>query len=315
MSPSSSISSLLFAAVQVNVYVGSLLFVLGILGGFLNLVVLISLRTFRESSCAFYLTMMSLLNLGQLFSGLFSRVLINVWKIDWTESSLVFCKLRMFFLVACTTNSMLCLALATVDQYLSTSSRPRWNELKFARLFSLLSFIFSLGTSVPCLIFYEHQFSALQNKVICTASDPRFVLLNIIFYRFILSNVLPLLVTLVFGSLTYRHVQQLAHRTIPLVRRELDKQLTRMILAQDVLTFFLIIPITVMGFLSLVPSINLDPLSQAEFQLANVIAVMCYYLYFAVRLEHLSGRQNASLELFRVPSTSICLCRSDFVVN
>ena len=159
---------------------------------------------------------------------------------------------------------MLCLAFAIVDQYLSTSSRPRWNEMKFARIFFLLSLIFSLGSSVPCLIFYEHQFSSLQNTVICTASDPHFVLLSIIFYRFFLSNLLPLLVTLIFGLLTYQHVQQLAYRTIPLVRRELDKQLTRMILAQDVLTFFLIILITVMGLLSLVPSSNLDPLSQAE---------------------------------------------------
>ena len=200
----------------------------------------------------------------------------------------MFCKCRMFFLVFCTTNSMLCLSLATLDQYLSTSTRPRWNEMKFARLFFLLSLIFSVGTSVPCLIFYTHQFSSLSNKLICTASNPHFLRLNIFFYRFLLSNLLPLFVTLIFGSLTYRHVQQLSYRTHPLVRRELDKQLTRMILAQDVWTFFLIIPILVMGFLSLDPSINLDPLYQAQFQLANVIAVMFYYLYFSVCLDALS---------------------------
>jgi hypothetical protein len=155
---------LLLIAGQVNIYVGTLLFVVGVVGGVLNIIVLISLKTFRSSSCAFYLMMMSFLNLGQLSFGLFSRVFINIWKIDWTESSFTFCKFRMFFLVVCTTNSMLCLLLATLDQYLSTASRPRRNEMKFARLFSVLSLIFSLGTSAPCLIFHTHQFSSLSNQ-------------------------------------------------------------------------------------------------------------------------------------------------------
>ena len=263
---SSSTSMLLSIVGQVNIYVGTLLFVVGVEEGVLNIIVLISLKTFRSSSCAFYLMMMSFLNLDQLSFGLFSRVFLNIWKIDWMETSFTFCKFRMFFLVVCTTNSMLCLSLATLDQYLSTASRPRWNEMKFARLFFVLLLIFSLGTSAPWLIFYTHQFSSLSNKFICTASNPHFLRLNIYFYRFLLSNLLPLFVTLIFSSLTYRYVQQLFYRTDPLVRRESDKQVTRMILAQDVLTFFLIIPILVMGFLSLDPTIHLDPLYQAQFQ-------------------------------------------------
>jgi hypothetical protein len=100
-----------------------------------------------------------------------------------------------------------------------------------------------------------------------------------------ISNILPLFVTLVFGLLTYRNVKQIAYRTVPLVRRELDKQLTVMVLVQDVFTFFILLPIMSSGFVSLNPNITRDPLAAATFQLANAIAVIFYYLYFAVSIK------------------------------
>jgi hypothetical protein len=99
------------------------------------------------------------------------------------------------------------------------------------------------------------------------------------------SNIFPLLVTLIFGLLTYRNVKQIAYRTIPLVRRELDKQLTVMVLVQDVFTFFIILPIMISGFISLNTDLTQNPLANAEYQLANVIAVMFYYLYFTVSVK------------------------------
>jgi hypothetical protein len=89
--------------------------------------------------------------------------------------------------------------------------------------------------------------------------------------------------------LTYRNVKQIAYRTIPLVRRELDKQLTVMVLVQDAFTFFIILPIMISGFISLNPNFTQNPLTDAEYQLANVIAVMFYYLYFAVSVNNISS--------------------------
>ncbi len=71
------------------------------------------------------------------------------------------------------------------------------------------------------------------------------------------------------------------------VRRELDKQLTVMVLVQDIFTFMTLLPIMTLGFVSLNPNIPQDPLSEAQFQLINVIAVMFYYLYFSVSIKSL----------------------------
>jgi len=86
--------------------------------------------------------------------------------------------------------------------------------------------------------------------------------------------------------LTYRNVKNIAYRTVPLVRRELDKQLTVMVLVQDIFTFMTLLPIMTLGFVSLNPNIPQDPLSEAQFQLINVIAVMFYYLYFSVSIKN-----------------------------
>jgi len=228
---------------------------------------------------------MSFVNIGQLLTGLLSRITTNVSGIDWTQLSLFYCKFRMYLLVVCTNISMICMCLATIDQYLATCHRPhwqRWSHLKSARYLSLISIIFSLLTAIPCLIYYIFILSPITEEITCTATNEFFIQLNIYFYRLIISNVLPLFITLVFGLLTYQNIKQIAYRTVPLVRRELDKQLTIMVLVQDVFTFFVILPILITGFISLNPNLIRDPLANAEFQLINVIAVMFYYLYFTV---------------------------------
>ena len=282
---SSEIAHLLFVSREINIFVGIPVFILGVVGGFLSTIVFVSLRTFRESPSAFYLTVMSLVNMGQLWTGLLSRITINVFTVDWTASSLVYCKFRMYFLVVCTNTSMLCLCLSTIDQYLATCFRPRWqrwSNLSLSRYLSIGSFVFSVLVSIPCLISYRHEKSPSTGRVSCSASDPYFVQLNIYVYRLLVSNILPLSVTLFFGLLTYRNVRDVAYRTVPLVRRELDKELTAMILAQDTFTFFTLLPITSLGILSLDTYFNQDPRRQAYFQLANNVAVMFYYAYFSV---------------------------------
>ena len=54
------------------------------------MMVFLSPQTFRQNPYAFYLTMVSLTDLGQLWSGLFSRMMITDFSIDWTQTSLLF---------------------------------------------------------------------------------------------------------------------------------------------------------------------------------------------------------------------------------
>jgi len=55
--------SLNVAIQQIAKYYGIPVFIMGVSGGFLNIIVFLSLKTFRQNSCAFYLTIMSIVNI------------------------------------------------------------------------------------------------------------------------------------------------------------------------------------------------------------------------------------------------------------
>ena len=87
---SSSASYLTTVSTQVTIFFGIPILIAGLIGGILNIIVFLSLKTFRQSSCAFYLTTISILAICQLVSGSFTRTLITGFNIDWSKSSLVF---------------------------------------------------------------------------------------------------------------------------------------------------------------------------------------------------------------------------------
>jgi hypothetical protein len=126
---SSSIdSSLTVIGREITIYGGFLILIVGVLGEIINIIVLLSLKTFRQNSCAFYLTIKSIFNIGQLLLGLSSRILITGFGIDWTLTSLAYCKFRIPFLQLCSLMSYTCLCLATIDQYFATCTRRRWQQ-------------------------------------------------------------------------------------------------------------------------------------------------------------------------------------------
>ena len=319
MSSNLLIANFIFITRQINIIAGTSIFIFGIIGNILSIIVFVSLHTFRENSCSFYLSIMSFVNIGQLLTGLLTRITINMSGIDWTQFSLVYCKIRMYFLVVCTNISMICMCLATIDQYCATCHRrqwQRWSNLRYAHYLTTIAIVFSLLTSIPCLIYYTHNVTPSTGKILCGTTNDFFIQLNIYFYRLILTNILPLLVTLVFGLLTLRNIKDISYRTVPIVRRELDKQLTGMILVQDLFTFFIILPIMTLGFISLNPNITRDPLADAQFQFANVIAVMFYYLYFTVSIRNFKNLlRKLYTDLFRDHFIYIYVFLNVFVVN
>jgi hypothetical protein len=85
---------------------------------------------------------------------------------------------------------------------------------------------------IPFIMYYNHTSSPITGGSSCAIT-------NIVFQQYynsfntpVLTSSLPIIIIFIFGILAYRNVQHIAYRTIPLVRRELDKQLTVMVLVQ-----------------------------------------------------------------------------------
>ncbi len=268
-----------------TVYYGIPVFILGVIGAFLNMVVFLSSKTFRQKSCVFYLIVMSTLDLCRFLTSTLTNILSWGFGIDWPIQSLDFCKIRIFIFSTCSLGSITCLCLAIIDQYFSTCTRPRWQQWCNIKLAHRLTAIFLIAWTlhgIPYLVFYDHIISPSTNQTICQITNDMFIKYHTYGYFFTLTNLFPF-IALVFGIMAYHNVRHLSHRTIPLVRRELDKQLTVMVLVQILIYFCTYLPYSVQSMCALIIK-NHKSDFRAKMKLASIVTLYFSILSYAVRI-------------------------------
>ena len=313
------VASLEYATRQVSIYLGVPMLIVGVVGGVCNLIVFLSLRTFRRNSCAFYLTVMSFVNIVILVTSLLSRITISGFGVDWSQSSVLYCKWRAYINQGSILMSLTCICLATIDQYLSTrvSSRlPYGSDMKLTRIITVLFLVVWLLHGTPHLFYYSVRVSPTTGKAACGIASLYFQQYTVYGFLLTLSGVVPLLITIVFGLLAYRNVRQLAHRTVPLVRRELDKQMTTMVLVHIIFDLFTLLPYIVVRIVALDGSLMDDPVTLAFIQFMTIFTVYLYYMYFVVSQRNaIFDYRNRCALPFSAHSISICVCRTVFDGN
>jgi hypothetical protein len=181
--------------------------------------------------------------------------------------------------------SYACLCLATIDQYFATCTRVRWQQwsnIKIAHRLIILSITVSILLLIPYPIFLDHVklasgiISCNMNNIIMAQYRKYFMVL-------LMSGYIPDLITVVFGILAYRNVQQIDYRTVPLVRRELDKQLTTMVLIQVIINAVTNIPFaTIVAVMYATANITNSVVINI-LQFIYDVALIISFTYFAVR--------------------------------
>jgi len=211
--------------------------------------------------------------------------MINGFFIDWTQTSLFYCKFRLFFATACAQMSYTCLCLAIIDQYFATFSLPRWQQwsnIKISHRLTVLFIIIWVLYDIPYLIFFSQIYLISTNTVICSETSTIFTNYRVYFNAPVIVGLLPLCIMSSFGIMVYRNLQSMAYRTVPLVRRELDKQLTTIVLVQIPIHIISISPYTVMNVLTANPNVTNDPITWAKLQFAAAIAFLLFYIDYLV---------------------------------
>jgi hypothetical protein len=84
--------------------------------------------------------------------------------------------------------------------------------------------------------------------------------------------------------LAYRNVQQIAYRTVPLVRRQLDKQITVMVLVQAVVNIFTLLPFTTVYAIVTSKIHIFDSVTQQKLQFAVTVTLILSFITFAVSI-------------------------------
>jgi len=279
------IETLSYFISKIYIYMGSTVIIGGVLGGLANIIIFLSLQIYRSSPSAFYLIVVSLINIGQLLSGLLSRVIFNIADIDWSESSYSYCKIRNYLFQFCAVASPACLCLATVDQFLATCSRPEWQQrsnTKTAHRLSAIVILIWLLYGLTYLNYYNLVVSTSTGKSTCIITNSIFSRYYNDFHVPVLMCVIPLLLTILFGLLAYSNIRQISHRTVPLVRRRHEIQLTTMVLVQVVFNIFATTPCYIVLTFASHTNLTQDPIASVKIRLAIAITTCLYYLYYAV---------------------------------
>jgi len=282
-SSSSTAQAILIASQQYTIYVSFIILFGGVFGHISNIFVFTHLKIFRDNPSACYLIAESIVNLLQILISFTSRIAINGFGTDLTQTSLFYCKLRQIFLEAFTLISLSVICFASIDQYFSTNLHPYLRQrstISLAKILIISTIIICTGQSIMIASFYE-----IRTATGCNLYNQFFVNYFAYGYYLIETGILPMIISTFFSILAYQNVRRIVRRQIAVRRRKLDQQLTAMILARVAFFVVIILPYVLQRIYTLtVTTNNNDPIYNAIVQLFGAIATSFFYINTAVCL-------------------------------
>jgi len=280
---SSTIEYYTYVSEQIMVYLGLFCLVAGVVGNIFNLIVFLSLKTFRNNTCAFYLTITAIVDIGQLLTGLLTRITITGFDNDITLSSLFYCKFRAYFYQFFSGTSISCMCAAAINQYLCTCSNPRWQQwskIKINYGAAIGIIIFWLLHGIPYLIY--NNLIPLPGGLACAYSNEVFDQYAVYGFTAFLTGFFPMIINGTFAFLAHRNIQQIERRALPAVHQELDKQMTAIVLVQFIYHTISTLPYIIVSIISYNPTLNADPLIEARIEIASSVTIFILYMNYAV---------------------------------
>lgn len=281
MSSQSTAQTIIRASKLYTVSVYPPLFILGVIGNLLNVLIFGSFRLFRRHQCAFYLTVESLANFALLIIVLPFRTADYYFDYDPLRLSLAWCKLRQALVTFCSSVSFLSVCYAAIDQYLSSHYYPqlrRWSTLKLAHRLTIWTVLLLIIYSIPFLVFFEIDPSAG-----CVSTNPSFLKFYSYVHFCVFNGLIPITVPTLFAALAYINVRRIVRRQLAVIRRRLDRQLTAMVLTKVVFLVITTLPFVILRIYRLNTSIPPDDrLRMVVEQLIYTIASSLYYVNAAV---------------------------------
>lgn len=262
---SSNVTSNLIASVKsassnLNRYVPIFIYIFGILGNILNMIVL-GQRTLRVNPSAIFLLLSSVAGLICIVSGLTSRMMSGFVN-DLTLTIGWICRLRNVVLYWSRTVCFCMIVSAAIDRWLSSSPdqhRRQMSTLKNARRSILLVLTYSCIINAPIIFCYEANLTGALRP--CYGSTYVCRLLTDLLYAFG-TTILPIICMTIVGLLTINNVHHIRSRVRTVTgtavgytrrgvaitqneqrtRRKMDRNLLKMLLVQVVTLIFLTCP-------------------------------------------------------------------------
>ena len=270
---------------QFTKYAGIPLYTSCLCGTVMNMI-MFGQRMYRHRSGSLYLLIASLCDFIHLCTGPLTNILQYGFQYDWTINSVVFCKIKSYFVFLITAISATLTTLATINQYiLSSKKNKRWkysSRVIAIRCICLTIIIFSI-LSIPIAFCYtRHYYSSENEQLIC--SNPlhgTFCFLIQISVTCLFNGFLHPILMIFFGMLTYRNIHHIHRRSLlksdPI--RQLNYQMASMLVLQSIKSSFASLPFASFNCYLLITMKNYKSLLyQAK---ENVIGQVVYFLFWS----------------------------------
>lgn len=259
---------------QLNIALGFGILISGFFGNLLNIILFLNLGSFKTNPCSFYILIKSFFDLIALIIGVGTRILNQGFRIDFTASNQVWCKVRIPILDIATLCSFSCLCFQSLDSFFATSrsvSLRRKSNIKLAQYLLIIFLCVWILLDVPYFFLQDLLFNVRSGTFVCITTNETYVLFRNYFIVVGLYLVIPVIVISVFGFLTYWQLRKLTLHE----RRALSaftRQTTRMVLFQILSVLIFVTP----NALTTIYFVATASVSKSAYRLAqeNVIQVV-----------------------------------------
>ncbi|CAF0876396.1 unnamed protein product [Adineta ricciae] len=271
---------------QLNIYVGTCMFILGIIGCVWNILVFRH-YSFRLSSCCIYMIFGSFASLVQLLFGLLPRILSDGFLFDRNSTNIAWCKIRSYVASCASLIALYCFVWSGIDRFFSTCQQIKWRYLtsvSIAKQICLLTIILWMIFNIPTLIYTR----PLATTGTCASSSFIWSQISVYCLNLLCYGTFPWLLTSIFGILTLKnlrrvHQQRINPFPIPkLVRTTyLDHQLISMVLLQILLSMMSSTPFCIrIIYDNLTQTVVKTKYRRAQEDLCMQIVYLMFYLNY-----------------------------------
>ncbi|CAF1285915.1 unnamed protein product [Adineta steineri] len=258
-----------------TIYVGSVFFIVGILGNIIN--ACIFYKNHRNPS-TLLLFVASCFNFIDVFIGILTRLMSAGLNIDVAANSLGWCKARYFLIQFCALTSFSTLCYATIDQYFITSQSEtlrRLSKISNVRRVLCILILFWILYSIPLALFSSlTQLS--DGRTVCVFSiDLGYIRFASYFGLPVVWGIAPISILIIFGILTYRNISLLRNARN---RDEAHRHLTSMILLHIIFIVFGTLPYAFYYTYSAITLFTAKTTDRKDLEtcISNIVAVILY---------------------------------------
>ncbi|CAF1507924.1 unnamed protein product [Adineta ricciae] len=213
---------------------GFALFLCGIIGNFLNIIVFLSVGNYKQNPCSLYMFIGSILNLLDVIIGIGPRILILGFQIDLQQMNRIWCKFRISLLnfLGLSLSTIIC--LQSVDTFLCTSRSVNLRQRSNIKRARLLLLIIGLFWSMHEITTFILQDIVIVNGIpSCVMTSSIYASYRSYFIVPVTTITIPISIISIFGFYSYRHfINQLGNDSHSF--SAVTKQFTKMALCQIV---------------------------------------------------------------------------------